>query len=278
MHDLTISPPENTPIWNAENYCLNSSIQFEGANKLLKQTNFRGDESILDIGSGDGKVTAEISSYIPKGKVIGIDSSDEMIQYANRKFCSSDFPNISFSLQNAEKLNYESEFDVIFSSFALHWVKDLASFMKRAQRALKNGGKIAFIIPLGISSPLEQVTEEIIKDPVWRSLFLEYSSPWEFLDVSEYKKMITNAGFEIISFELMHHTKPFDSIKSFKNYIFQWYPCINYVDYELREKFFNEVVDRYLEIEPCCPDGKVNFVFPRIDVIAVKKTLEPNFK
>jgi ubiquinone/menaquinone biosynthesis C-methylase UbiE len=44
------------------------------------------DEHILDVGCGDGKVTAELARAVPKGSVTGIDASPEMIRFARKTF------------------------------------------------------------------------------------------------------------------------------------------------------------------------------------------------
>ncbi len=257
--------------WNAENYHQNSSVQLEASKKILSEISFRGDESILDIGCGDGKITAIISTHIPRGKVLGIDLSPEMLLFANKKFKTSKYKNILFKLLDATKIRFEKEFDIVFSSFVLHWVINFNLFIKKIHKSLKDNGKIVFTIPLGISSPLELATKEAIKSSTWAEFFTDYVNTWSTLNASQYEKAIISAGFKLISCEIISHKKIFDSRKSFENYVIQWYPYINYIDDELKEGFFRDVIDRYLEIEPSCSLGKINFEFPRVDIIACKE-------
>jgi len=271
MSTLIKSKVELTQKWNANKYHQNSSIQFEASKKVLKNISLRGDESILDVGCGDGKITVAISSYIPNGEILGIDSSSKMIEFANGKFSPTQHPNVSFLLQDGASLSFENKFDIVFSSFTLQWISDFASFMKKANLALRDQGKIVFTIPLGISSPLEQATEEFRKSPVWDKYFLDFKEPQRFSSSTEYEEMILSAGFEITSLEVVPVKKIFDSRDSFESYVIQWYSYINYIDADLREQFFNEIVNRYLEIEPCSSTGKITFEFPRIDIVATKK-------
>jgi len=44
-------------IWDAEEYHKNSSIQYEATNQLLQNFQFKGNDKILDVGCGDGKIT-----------------------------------------------------------------------------------------------------------------------------------------------------------------------------------------------------------------------------
>jgi trans-aconitate methyltransferase len=66
--------------WNAIDYAKSSGVQQQWARELISKLGLKGNERLLDIGSGDGKVTAEIAGCLPNGSVIGIDSSEAMIE------------------------------------------------------------------------------------------------------------------------------------------------------------------------------------------------------
>jgi len=72
--------------WNPSDYERNSSAQERAADAVIARLNLRGDEHILDIGSGDGKVTAKMAPLVPQGRVTGIDSSPEMIDFARKRY------------------------------------------------------------------------------------------------------------------------------------------------------------------------------------------------
>ena len=63
--------------WDPEDYERHSAQQERWARELVAKLQLAGDETVLDIGCGDGKVTAEIASRVPEGRVLGIDSSTE---------------------------------------------------------------------------------------------------------------------------------------------------------------------------------------------------------
>jgi trans-aconitate 2-methyltransferase len=71
----TSSRLDNMTQWNPENYRLHSSQQQKWAREILARLELRGDERILDLGCGDGKVTAEVARRVPHGQVVGLDSS-----------------------------------------------------------------------------------------------------------------------------------------------------------------------------------------------------------
>ena len=63
--------------WDSEDYARHSSAQAEWALELIGKLGLRGHEEVLDIGSGDGKVTVTLAGRVPRGSVLGIDSSPE---------------------------------------------------------------------------------------------------------------------------------------------------------------------------------------------------------
>jgi trans-aconitate methyltransferase len=72
--------------WNAQEYAASSSNQEEWALELLSKLDLKESDWVLDIGSGDGEITALIARRVPKGFALGIDSSREMVDLARDRF------------------------------------------------------------------------------------------------------------------------------------------------------------------------------------------------
>jgi len=60
--------------WNPEDYAKSSDTQLKWAQELRQNLNLQGNESVLDVGCGDGKITADFATTLPKGRVTGVDS------------------------------------------------------------------------------------------------------------------------------------------------------------------------------------------------------------
>ena len=130
--------------WDAADYRDSSSQQKKWGRELLSKLRLSGEERVLDIGCGDGKLTAEIAELVPSGHVVGTDSSPEMIAFAREAFPRDSHPNISWEVMDARELTFEEEFDVIFSNAVLHWVSDHSPVLHGVRKSLKPGGKILF--------------------------------------------------------------------------------------------------------------------------------------
>ena len=72
----------NTYSWNAADYAQHSQAQQTWARELITTLHLSANEDVLDLGCGDGKVTAELAAYVGKGSVLGVDSSLAMVELA----------------------------------------------------------------------------------------------------------------------------------------------------------------------------------------------------
>ena len=72
--------------WNAADYAGHSSAQVKWGEEIIAKLNLRQDETVLDIGCGNGKLTAALAQQLPDGFVQGVDSSLEMIRFAAKSF------------------------------------------------------------------------------------------------------------------------------------------------------------------------------------------------
>ena len=123
--------------WDPKFYSSNSSAQKNWGFELLAKLSFKGSERFLDVGCGDGKLSAEIARTLPEGSVLGIDLSEDMITFARNHYPQEKFPNLSFMQIDANELTFDSEFDVVFSNAVLHWIKAPETALKGFWKSLK---------------------------------------------------------------------------------------------------------------------------------------------
>src|SRR5882757_1470762 len=108
--------------WNAADYAKHSQGQERWAQELLAGSELRSDETVLDIGCGDGRTTAVIAQRVPNGTVLGVDLSADMVQHASD--CFGDIHNLAFQQADASALPFDSRFTLVYSNATLHWVRD----------------------------------------------------------------------------------------------------------------------------------------------------------
>lgn len=257
-------------IWDPSNYSQNSSVQLEAALHLLDGIQLRGNENVLDVGCGDGKITAMIAKRVPKGNVLGIEISIEMINFARKSFNSLLYPNLTFERKDAQQFNYHESLDVIFSSFVLQWLRNPNSFFKCAYKSLRFSGFLLATIPLGISCELEQAISVATSLPRWRPYFQKFHPDWCFLNENEYKMLIEKNNFCLELFSKVLHEVTFPSKESFEKYVIQWFSYLSVLPQRLRKMFFNMIIEKFLELSHLSGHGSIKFKFPRIDLVAKK--------
>ena len=121
--------------WNSELYQSSHSFVWQYGRDLLVLLNAKPGERILDVGCGTGQLTAEITQF--GAEVVGIDYSPDMIATSRKNF-----PHVRFEVADATALTFDSEFDVVVSNAALHWVRDQPAAIASIARALKPGGRL----------------------------------------------------------------------------------------------------------------------------------------
>src|SRR5512146_699109 len=127
--------------WDPREYEKHSSQQQLWAQELIAKLGLSGAERVLDVGCGDGKVTAQIATQLPRGSVVGVDNSPGMIALATERFPPQAHANLRFQLEDASRLPFRAEFDLVFSNAALHWISDHRPVLRGIAAALKPGGK-----------------------------------------------------------------------------------------------------------------------------------------
>jgi trans-aconitate 2-methyltransferase len=256
--------------WDAEEYARSSAAQQGWALELIAKLHLGGAESILDLGCGDGKVTAEIARRVPRGSVTGIDSSPDMIRLAGQSFPVSENPNLDFRLGDARALRFDADFDIVFSNATLHWVKEHGTVLKGVSRSLRPGGRVILQMGgRGNAAVIIDVARRIIEAPGWSRWFQGFELPWGFYGPEEYAPWCVEAGLVSSRIELIPRRMQQKGAGGLAAWVrTTWMPYTERLPEDRREAFIREVVDRYLQEQPADKDGNVGVDMVRLEVEA----------
>lgn len=155
----------------------------------IAKLGLKGDEKVLDIGSGDGKVTAEIASHLPQGSAIGIDSSEEMVRFARENFPTTAFRNLRFEVMDARDISSgpSERFNAVFSNATLHCILDHIPVLNGIRRSLKRGGRA--LLQMGGRGNVAEVLEvmdSVMEKEGWKRYFGKFAFPYGFYGPEEY--------------------------------------------------------------------------------------------
>lgn len=264
--------PKGHYTWNAEDYADHSTAQFTWAREMIGKLNLRGSEAVLDIGCGDGKVTALIASSLPEGSVTGIDSSASMIALAKKKFPTSKYPNISFVQADASMLSFENQFDLAFSNAVLHWIPDQAPVLRGVRTALKPYGRIFFQMGgRGNATDILGIANRCINKERWRSYFSQYTFPYNFFSPEDYTVFLRKAGLVPRRLELIPKDMTQTGREGFAGWIrTTWLPYMDRIPEGERDLFVADLIDAYLKEFPMDREGLVHTRMVRLEVEAEK--------
>ncbi len=154
-------------------------------------------ERILDLGCGDGVLTAEIAAV--GAAVVGVDASAEQVAAARDR-------GLDARVADGNTLEFDAEFDAVFSNAALHWMTSPDQVIAGVWRALVPGGR--FVGEFGGEGNVETVRAALIAALDRRGLDGAAVDPWFFPGVEGYAAMLRAVGFEVRSCRLIPRWTP----------------------------------------------------------------------
>ncbi len=260
--------------WNARDYEKNSKSQQIWARELIAKLDLTGTESVLDLGCGDGKVTAEIAKMLSSGSVMGIDNSVSMIELATKLYPPSLYKNLLLTVMDACNLAFDERFDVVFSNAALHWIKNHQPVVKGIYKSLRPGGKILLQMGgKGNASKILSILGDIQTNSQWQPYFKNFKFPYCFPDINEYKKLLADAGFKVKRVELIAKDMMHEGKSGLEGWIrTTWLPYTDQIPEQKRDQFIGAISSKYIEKEPVDSNGIVHVSMVRLEVEAVKIT------
>lgn len=239
-------------------YNSNAQQQWNVAFQALSIIPFQGTEHVLDIGSGSGKVTANIAGRVSDGSVIGLDLSEGMIEFSKQNYASF-YPNLSFVKQDFFAFDSSKKFDLIFSSSSLHWILDHKPLLEKVHEQLNPNGTILFTIPCKPFSEVAAVFQDVISQDKWQTYLTGYNHPRRKFTADEYKALLQQAGFKEIEAEEVYFPYYFETKKEFADWYAAFSPMMFYIPQDLHDVFLRNIVERYLLAFPLDNQGRIVF-------------------
>lgn len=242
---------ESSAEWDAKDYHGQSRLQEVLADEHLGWLPLEGWERMLDVGCGDGKVTAGVAArLLPRGSVVGIDPCRDMVAFARSRYGPARCPNLRFEVADARDLPFCAEFDRVVSFNALHWVPQAEAALRSIRRALSPGGlALLEFVPGADAGRVERVIEEVRRRPRWAGWFWGFRDPFAHLDATGYAALARRAGLEVVRVETEERTWDFGSREAFLGFLrttsFAW---TGRLPPARRGPFLEEVLGRYQEL------------------------------
>jgi len=161
--------------------------------KVLARLELAGDEHVLDAGCGTGRLTAALLDRVPRGLVVCLDRSRNMLAGARREL---ERRPAAFVCAALPALPFRDAFDVVFSTATFHWVLDHPALFRAIHRALHAGGRLHAQCGGGPNlARLHARDRELMAREPFATHFARWSMPWEFAGAELAARRLEDAGF-----------------------------------------------------------------------------------
>ena len=240
--------------WNAGVYHRVSNPHLEWGLPVLERLPLAGDETVLDIGCGTGRLTEKLLDRLPRGRAIGIDISANMLAVAREYLRPTFASRIQLVFADAAALPFDACADAVFSTATFHWVLDHARLFRSIHAALRPGGRL--VAQCGGGPNLARVKGQcraILGEAPYVTFFSGWSEPWEYADAETTERRLAAAGFVDIHASVDPAPVVHPDATAYKEFV-TTVICRPYLarlpEAELRDTFIDELTRRAASLHP----------------------------
>lgn len=162
--------------------------------KLIEMLNLKGDELVLDLATGTGRVARPLSKHIKTGKIVGVDQALAMLDVAHQH--KEPIPSYLQAAGEADKLPFKtSVFDRAFVSFSLHHFTNPPGVVGEVLRVLKNGGRFVVLDPI-----LEEAKDSVdaaLESKINQVFRRTHGADFRFHTANSIQRLLTKAGYRV---------------------------------------------------------------------------------
>lgn len=182
--------------WNATAYHKVSGPQTSWGQKVLNRLSVTGDERAIDAGCGSGRLTGALMERLPRGRLIAIDRSWNMLLTARANLRPVLGSRVAFAQVSLPDLPFTGWADLVFSTATFHWIKDHPALFAGIFTTLRPGGRLHAQCGGGPNlRRAHELAEQVMHAGPFAPYFGDWPGPWEFANAEATADRLRNAGF-----------------------------------------------------------------------------------
>lgn len=249
--------------WNPEQYERFAQPRLQPAIDLLSRVTGGERSFIVDLGCGGGQVTTLLASFWPEARILGIDSSREMLAKAEAAV-----PMARFLCTDIEVYEPAEAPDLVVSNAALHWVENHETIMLHWLRLLAPGGVLAVQMPRNHAAASHQAIQQAEQAGPWRDQLVAVRGIAPVHTASHYATLLLPHAAHVEAWET-----EYVHVLSGPDPVFEWTSGAALRPYltalgDDAGGFVESYKRRLREAYPPLPDGRTLFPFKRVFVVA----------
>jgi trans-aconitate 2-methyltransferase len=213
-------PQSGSREWNSAAYHRLSGPQVSWGKKVLSRLRLRGDEVVLDAGCGTGRLTSDLLEALPRGRVVGVDLSQNMLKSAREHLTAQFGAQVTLVAADLLHLPFEGCFDGIVSTAAFHWVLDHDRLFSDLRRTLVPGGWLE--AQCGGGPNLVRLRDRagaLASTPEFVRFFAGFREPWLYQDASGAADALRRAGFAEVETSIESAPTVLDNAEQYSEFV-----------------------------------------------------------
>ena len=262
------------PSWDPNQYLKFTDHRLRPALDLLAQIPLADPRSVYDLGCGPGNITRLLAERWPNARVIGVDSSADMLAKARmeapRATARMDAPTVVFEQADIAHWSPPAPADLLFTNATLHWLDDHAALLPRLAAQLAPGGVLAIQMPDNRTSPSHLLMDEAAAAGSWHAKLARLRPVYGSMQSPEaYYRMLAPVAAQVDIWETTYlHLLEGD------NPVVEWTkgtalrPYLDALEEPERGAFLAAYAARIAAAYPKQPDGRTLLPFHRIFIVA----------
>jgi len=187
---------ESAKEWNATSYHKVSAPQTAWGLRVLERLTLQGDERVIDAGCGTGRLTGELMTRLPRGRMIAIDRSWNMLLTARANLRPDFGTRVAFVQVALPAMPFDGWADLVFSTATFHWIRDHATLFAEILRTLKPGGRLFAQCGGGPNlHDARALAERVMHSAPFAEYFADWDGVWEYATAETTADRLRTAGF-----------------------------------------------------------------------------------
>lgn len=254
--------------WNPDLYLRYAAYRARPADDLLPRIAFEAAGDIYDLGCGPGTLTVKLREKWPQRRVIGVDSSAEMLAKARAKFPAG----IEWREGDIASWRADARAALVFANASLHWLEGHSALIPGLMRQVTPGGIFAMQVPVSGPQPYHKCIEAVAAMPRWRERFRDVHPHPDPLPAGVYYDLLEPLAVEVDVWETDYH-----HVLEGEHPVTEWIsstglvPFLSVLDTEDQAAFiadYNVCAD---SAYPRQADGRVLFTMHRLFIVARRR-------
>ena len=235
-------------------------VYYRLAKEYINEIPFHPDESVLDIGCRNGKVTEMLARLNTEMQFTAVTTTKNFLEGIQNDIMLMQLPNVKFEAQLLNNYYPNELFDKVVSFLCLNWMQDKEKILTKIFQALKPRKKayLQLFVDHG-QDWFDQCIFDVAKLPQWENYFRNFTKKCEAVKPGVLHVQAEKLGFVIEKSVLQKRKIPIKDEQYFKNWMMTWSSHLSYLPHDKIDDFFAQAVENYLKHHPKDEFGKIYY-------------------